>query len=228
MPPFRLGPFKIPFMEGFPSDFFKSLDDKQLDDLIAFFNENRFPLSDKDTNEYTQKIEKLLPNVKPKHISDFVFFIGFVFRLSKDEKDFTSQFDEVVGDDADPEVIDKTTKFISSLKFIREFYDSERLDRYKRRANRSFRNVFYACDLRGRFEEDYDYDSSAIEDYKPKLHDTIPLVSIKFRISDGEDIEVFSFQADDEELNLIITKLLAAQKELKQLSTLIKREKNET
>jgi hypothetical protein len=143
-----------------------------------------------------------------------------VLDISDTYNEYIEHLKSIISETEDDEQIkSKVIQFLESLNFPKKHYYTKRLKDYKSRGNVLFSGITYGCDLLGRFESDFDHKSVQIEDYKPVLTDVAPIVTIRVTANDGEEDKAFSFQADDEKLNVIILTLLAAQKELMVLKT---------
>ena len=202
------------------------LDSKMADDLSNILNDAQFPVKyrkQKDLEEFLfQKFEDNVVKKIMQLLSVFLFFI----RVTDDYAELKKMFNDTLYDSKLSEDKKKALEsFFNSLKHIESVYNDIRLKNYKTRANNYYKRMSYSCSVMGRFKKDYNYEDMQIESYTPVILDTIPIVSLRFNIEDGENDNVISFTADESALDKIISTLLAAQKELKLLKTNIKREK---
>jgi hypothetical protein len=194
----------------FGNDEIKGIEFNQLTD---FLNKAEFPLKKVEDDETISSISKKL-KVSTEIIESLIEFLLFIFDRSDTIDDLIKFFSRI----EDTSVKNKYLDLISSLTYLQPYFDKKRLDVYKIRANTSFQDVTYACDLRARFKEDYNYNEISIENYEPEILDVVPLITIQFTIGDSEGDRNIWFQADEQDLDKIISSLLAAQKELKKLS----------
>ena len=210
-----------------PIEIFEQIDENQLQKLIEAFNEARFPISSTKPSEVVSLFHKVTDIPAEE---DIMLFFGIILSLLNDSgsvESVSKNIKMLLGAlSADEELKRKIIFFLDSLKYKDQFFLKRRLDAYKTRANVYFLTLSYVCDLRGRFKEDYDYNESNVEEYTPEVEDVVPLASLKFSVSDGNERKDSSFQVEEKELDEIISSLLAAQKELKALNKFLQGEKN--
>lgn len=212
--------FLFPSSLELPLGLFQFLEDDKVQNLIQFLNNSQFPVKMRKHSELLPALEKLLalPGKKEKRaLDDFFGFLKAFLNMSDDSEEFKSNMERVIyATDYDDKVKDRAVQFIQSLNFAEEYIADRRLENYTKRANSYLSGLSYACELRGRFRQNYDYDSIPIEQYKPELVDVVPVITVSLDLR-GLNVEDCWFQADEEKLNEMIATLLAAQKELKQL-----------
>jgi len=200
----------------------KHLDDSQLKKLIGSLNRAQFPALNRQRSELMSLLKEFAPLYEEKfdeYIDGFFGPLITCLNFSDVSDDFTSMTELMISESEHEKGLkEKATDFINSLTFIDTYFEQKRLEQYKRRGNIYFLNVSHACDLRGRFDRDYDYnsyESTSIEGYEPKILDLIPIVTLNFTFSGRAEPKVLSFQSDEDDLDKIISTLLAAQKEMK-------------
>jgi hypothetical protein len=209
----RLGPFL------FGVEMFKEMTDEQLRKLTLLLKEINFPV-----NPESRQRDKVLPLVQNRlalpslqSVDHFIGMVSILIGEADDYEEFLKMVDSGLEDQASEDVRDKIRNLFGSLNFQEYFY-YRRLGRYVRRANAFVTDIYYACDLRGRFDKDYSYSEIPIENYEPKLIDVTPIVTLMLELDDGDNQQRVWFQTDSDGLNKIIASLLAAQKELRILN----------
>lgn len=212
----------------FSLDLFERLDDVQLTKLSESLNDHQFPIELRKQDQILNLFSEELNFKEKGPINHFFGMLSYFLNSSADYGEFESTIKTLFNVSKEEEEIkNKAIDFIYSLKLLKEFFGHRRLESYKARANVYYRHLTYACDLRARFKQDYDYDVTPVEDYKPELIDLVPLATLKFFLESRDNPVKFSFQADEEDLNEIISNLLAAQKELDEIKQFIKEAKKE-
>lgn len=198
------------------------LNSDELEKSVKLLNESNFPLKPCTTTEAVAILENNISDETLQVIKDLLECLSLLLQFADDYDELMTMLDKSISfikDDSNKHII---KKFFDSFIHLSNYYSYRRLESYKTRANRYFLSMQHACELRGRFEKDFDYKKYPIEKYDPKILDLIPLVSISFKISDGENREKISFQVEEDELDEIINKLISAQMELKILKSKVK------
>ena len=142
---------------------------------------------------------------------------SILLQTSDDYDEFELSVKELCSNLDDEKKKNIISTIFEKVHYWKAFYENKRLRRYKTKANSFLLAFTYLCDLRGRFKQDYEYDSTKIEEFKPELVDLVPILTLSFKVCDGANEHKCIFQVDEEELDEIIANLLAAQKELKLL-----------
>lgn len=203
-----------------PEDIFEdsmdALNDDVLNKIIGILNDAEYPAKKRTQDELRPLYKKILSTEESAALDTLMGGFGFFLQISDDYDELETSVKQLCLK------LDDKKKNIISIMFERvhswkTFYDNKRLRRYKTKANSFLLNFTYLCDLRGRFKQDYDYDLTSIEEFKPELVDMIPMLTLSFKVCDGANEHKCIFQVDEEELDEIIADLLAAQKELKLL-----------
>ena len=210
-------------------ELFESLNDDQTKSFIEILNNAKFPLRSRSRSE----IQSLIKEVEVFSKTDTLdsFFGSFLMPLlfySDDYEEFKTNIDFAFkSSEAESDIKKRAKYFINSLKYLGEYFEDRRLESYKVRGNIYFRSIDFTCNLRARYKKDYDYESMSIEDYYPEVLDFVPLASLEF-ILGGESTPIrLAFDADDKDLDQIISNLLAAQKSLKDIREFIREKRNE-
>jgi hypothetical protein len=212
----------FPVFGGFPDlhlALIETLTDEQMDMLISLLDEIGFPAKPE-----TRRRKELLGLIKDKigltdlkPMDELFGRLTVVLKYFDNYEDF-SDFIEAATEKCEPESIrPRARRLLGIFGFKQYFYDL-RLTGYAMKANTFCTDVYYACDLRGRFNQDYNYEETPAEKYDPKLIDVMPIATLMFELNDGSREQRAWFQVNADDLNEIIAKLLAAQKELKILS----------
>lgn len=206
---------------------FELLDDDQIKTLIKILNESKFPLENRGREQLHSLIEKVIALSERAPVDNFFgAFLLQILHYSDDYEEFKRLFVQPIQEyDAKEEIKKRAIDLINSLNYIEEFFKRKRLESYKQRANIFFSSISFTCDLRARFKTDYKYDSISIDEYSPEIVDLVPLATIEFVLGGEFQPLRFSFQADDKELDEIISNLLAAQKDLRKLNKFMKETK---
>lgn len=208
------------FFRGFPGDdllnkeVISFLDQNIAEKLSNILNESEFPIKSPDKKEFSHLLSGSFDKDIVDKITDLISQIYFMLRISDDYNEFKTIEEDTLSSLPDKEKTTLST-FINSLKHIEIYYENRRLERYKNRAINYYRDMSYSCSLTGRFKKDYDYKKIQIENYKPEIIDTFAMVSLHFVAGDRQKDNDFMFSVNEDELDKIISILLAAQKELK-------------
>lgn len=213
---------------GIPLDSFQKLTDDQLETLISVLGEIDFPASP-ESRRHTRLLDLVmekLPKIEIDVLNRLLGTLVFVLGQFDDYDDFRGFIGACLEECQDPSTKNRAEKFFESLSFRQYFYN-KRLGRYSLRANNYYGEISYACDLRGRFDRDYNYDDISVDDYKPELVDVTPIVTLMIELHDGSNDQRVWFQADVDDLDEMIGTLLAAQKELNILTQFAKRGNDE-
>ena len=197
--------------------FEKSLDalsDDKLNEIINILNNVEYPAKKRSRDELYPLFEEVLNTEENSAFDSLMSGLSILLRVTDDYDELESSIKQLC-----LKVDEKKKNIISTVfekvNYWKAFYEDERLGQYKTKANSFLLGFTYLCDLRGRFKQDYDYHSTSIEEFKPELVDLIPILTMSFKVCDGVNDHKCIFQVNEEELNEIISDLLAAQKELK-------------
>lgn len=211
----QVGPSSFPV----PFEVLGQLTDDELDALTSLLREANFPVTpeSRQRSKIMPLLRKELGETSGESWDEFFGFLTFVLTQSDDYDEFKEFVDACINKCGTDLIRDKAKTFFESFNFGEYFYN-RRLGRYTVRANNYYTDINYACDLRGRFDQDFSYADTPIDGYEPKLIDLKPIVTLMIELNDGENEQRVWFQADANDLNEMIANLLAAQKELKILS----------
>lgn len=210
-----------PFFRRFqPEDVFEesldALKDDILNKIIDILNNAEYPAKKRKQDELNPLFEEVLDADETVAFDSLMSGFSFLLHINDDYDELETSVKQIClklkVDERKKNIISTIFEKINSWE---AFYETRRLGRYKTKANSFLLNFNYLCDLRGRFKQDYDYDSTSIEEFKPELVDLIPILTLSFKICDGANDQKCIFQVNEEELDEIISELLAAQKELK-------------
>lgn len=207
---------------GFTQEFFDesidSLEEDQIDKVTHVLNEIEYPIQKRPLKDTLDILKRRVPVEKViRAVEKLLYSLSMLFKISEDYDDFRKNVECAIAEVKPDKRKTILNKFISSLEYLPEYYTYERLESYKKKANRYYLDMEYSCDMRGRFSKDYVYGKTPFEDYVPELVDLVPIISIYFQLSDGEDHSSCIFQASEEALDEIIANLYVAQKEIKLL-----------
>lgn len=195
-----------------------SLEEDQIDKVTHVLNEIKYPIqkrSRKDTLDILNRrvpVEELIQVVEK-----LLFSLSMFFEVFDDYDEFKKSVERAILETKSDKRKVILNKFINSLEYLPKYYEYKRLELYKKKANRYYLDMQYSCDMRGRFSKDYVYGKIPFEDYAPEFKNLVPIISLYFRVSDGEDRSTCIFQVSEEGLDEIIANLYVAQKEIKLL-----------
>jgi hypothetical protein len=200
---------------------FQELEKSQIEKLLHLLNEIGFPLKNQGKEELLGAIKERLGISENWDMIDFFGTILFLLKNSDDKNEFFSMTEAILNStDVDENIQIDVIGFLKSLINLDEYFEAERLKSYYTRANSYYTDLTYACELIGRFKKDFDYSKDKIENYSPELYDAVPIISLKIKYSTKTGSQALFIQADEDDLDRIITRLLAAQKELKHLKSI--------
>lgn len=195
-----------------------SLEEDQIDKVTHILNEIKYPIQKRSRKDTLDILKRRVPVEETiQAVEKLLFLLMVFFEVSEDYDDFSEKIERAIAETKPDKRKAVLNKFISSLEYLPQYYTYERLESYKKKANRYYLDMEYSCDMRGRFSNDYVYGKTPFEDYVPEFKDLVPIISLYFRVSDGEDRSTYIFQASEEALDEIIANLYVAQKEIKLL-----------
>lgn len=200
----------------------ENISSEELSKLITLLNEAKYPLENRSRKDLLPKLENAFEEETVKNIESLLSSVSFFLQINDEYDDFKNTVSQAIKDIKNERKKEIVEKLFKSLEYLEFFYSKRRLERYKTRANKYYLDIEYSCEMRGRFKEDYDHKTTPIEDYKPSLVDAVPMISISFNLSDNDNSSKCIFQVEESELDEIIGRLLAAQKELKVLKENLK------
>lgn len=195
-----------------------SLEEDQVDKITHVLNEIKYPIQKRSRKDTLDILKRRVPVEKIiQAVEKLLFSLSMFFEVSDNYDDFKKIVERAIAETKPDKRKMVLNKFINSLEYLPEYYSSKRLESYKKKANRYYLDMEYSCDMRGRFSKDYVYGKTPFEDYVPEFVDLVPIISLYFQLSDGEDHSSCIFQASEEALDEIIANLYVAQKEIKLL-----------
>lgn len=194
-----------------------ALDDDILNKISDILNKAEYPARKRNRDELFPLFEKTFSADENDALDTLMGGFSFLLQTSDDYDELELSVKELCSRLDDEKKKNSISTIFEKIHHWKVFYENKRLRRYKTKANSFLLDFTYLCDLRGRFKQDYEYDSTKIEEFKPELVDLVPILSLSFKVYDGANEHKCIFQVDEEELDEIIAKLLAAQKELKLL-----------
>lgn len=188
--------------------------------LTGILNQVQFPIKNNKKRELEPILLKSFDTVTVDKISSLLSSLSIFVQIADDYSELREMLNKAIASVQEnrKEIL---KSFVDSLKYLEHFYDHRRLERYKTRAINYYKNISYSCSAIGRFKKDYDYKTMQIENYEPEIIDTAAMVSLRFITGDGENDNSFIFSVDEDELDEVVSVLLAAQKELKSLKNKI-------
>lgn len=205
----------------FDKETISSLNQDVVKKLSEILNEVEFPNKFNKKSELEPVLSKSFDNETVDKISSLISSLSIFMQIADDYSELKKMLDKILSSIPDNQK-ETLSIFFNSLKYLEFYYDYRRLERYKTRANNYYKNMSYSCNAIGRFKKDYDYKNMQIENYEPEIIDTAAMVSLRFNTVGGENDNIFIFSVDEDELDEVISILLAAQKELKILKNKIK------
>jgi hypothetical protein len=222
-----MGPMKLRELAKPTLELFQALTEDQLALAIRWLKQINFPVTVESRQRGTlnRAMAQTLPEDLLTPMDDFLGFVIFLLNGSDDHGQFLEISREAMSEIQDDDAKTRAEKFFTALNFQDYFHD-RRLSGYLTRANSYYTDMEYACDLRGRFDKDFNYKDIPVEQYDPGLIDFSPIVNIMIDLYDGTNEQKVWFQADANDLNEMIAYLLAAQKELKILTDFVKRDRD--
>ena len=201
----------------------KDLDVKKLKSAADLLNKKKFPI---DRLKRTELTKLLSPYLTEDDVEFLLSPLNAMLAMADDYDMFLEVITTAISDIKNETLRKNTLNFVKSLNHIKGYFVNSRLKELKARAKIYFRDIEYSCSLTGRFEKDYNYKEMSIEDYSPNIHDVVPMVSLSFETSDSNNDNFSNFVVDEDNLDEIISTLLAAQKELNILKSTYKAKKN--
>jgi len=209
------------FRRFIDEDFFKDLSDEInlniVSKVVSELNKMKFPKNKYSRNEV---INNLKQNFSPDIIINIEILIDSLMlflQISDDFNEFKELSDKIISKEKNEKKRSILNNFFKSLEYIQDYYYEKMMERNKLKASYYFINIEHICKFKGRFKNEFDYKKNQIENYEPEFYDVVPMVSIGFTISDGEERKNLIFEVDEEELDNIISNLIIAQKELKEM-----------
>lgn len=200
-----------------------SLEEDQIDKITHILNEIEYPIQKRSRKDTLDILKRRVPAEETiQAVERLLFLLTVFFEVSEDYDDFSENLERAISETKPDKRKIVLNKFISSLEYLPEYYTNERLELYKKKANRYYLDMEYSCDMRARFSKDYVYGKTPFEDYVPEFKDLVPIISLYFRVSDGEDRSTCIFQVSEEGLDEIIANLYVAQKEIKLLKEFLR------
>ena len=195
-----------------------SLEDDQIDKVTHVLNEIKYPIQKRSRKDTLDILKRRVPVEETiQAVEKLLFLLMVFFEVSGDYDDFSEKVERAIAETKPEKRKAVLNKFVNSLEYLPKYYEHERLELYKKKANRYYLDMEYSCDMRARFSKDYVYGKTPFEDYVPEFEDLVPIISLYFRVSDGEDRSTCIFQVSEEGLDEIIANLYVAQKEIKLL-----------
>jgi hypothetical protein len=199
-----------------------SLSEKQLEEIASWL-ENR-----EQINTFTrigkQNLEKLCTNINTtsmvvfSSINAFIFIIKKVIDYDDSVKSILSDFVEIgIIDPQKSETIEKAYCKIESR--VKDIYRQDQINSTKFQVINNFRNISYVCDLRLAVEKDYNYSVQKAEAYKPTIIGLSPIVLFNILVGDpgSNEQKTTTFQADENDLDILIEVLNACKIEIEEL-----------
>jgi hypothetical protein len=156
---------------------------------------------------------------------DLYSVLTFVFDTAfKLKDDIHSIIDDLISLDAFPE--DQRTELYEFFDGIKEkgfeIAKQRRRNAYEKGEIADLTAIDYDVDLRLIPEKLFDPEETHIEDYNPSLAEVIPIALISLTIENSTKKESFAFQLNFSQLEDVIVKLQACQKEFRLLEALSK------
>ena len=105
---------------------------------------------------------------------------------------------------------------ITELSSAKRFTDQRDIEEFKRLAVPTLRPIEYFCAMRSRYDKQFSYFDDNIESYNPSVVDRHPVIIVKLEAMGSSDELIF--QLDQEQLDRLISELIAAQRQLKVLA----------
>lgn len=195
----------------------QNIDANILKKAAQILNEHKYPLEKRTITETSNILEENFSSETVKEIMALLKPIPMLCRISDDYEELKEMIAEFTKSVENEKLKNDFQMFYDSLAHLKKYYSHKRLEGFKTRANCYYQSMEYTCNLRGRFSKDFNNKSSSIENYIPEIHDIIPMISLCFNTSNGEDSSNFIFDVEEKELDEVILNLMAAQKDIKAL-----------
>ena len=222
---FGVGGFTSP---SFNLSFLESFENGDIHSFVDILKSIDFPATPIKLSEFNKVIKNVFPNIEDSNIKSFYSIMRLTLGISDDYEEFKAMVTDQISSDDDIGEKDNTLeKFKLIVDLLEEkiisYYKRNIIDKYKFKGCFRLQELSAACNLRGRFKNEFDSEVDDIETYKPEFHDWIPKISLSFTIRNENTTRSFSFEIDETDYDNMIRDLLIAQKELKALKKSVKR-----